>query len=649
MPSEQSPVAASGPATPSGWEVEGRTLHLKAGSQRITPTAEEVYALVFEDSSFFRGERIALAPEPSDPSFSRYPARLIVRIVHDAIAPGAGLLARLEAAAGERFVAIPAQDGCDHVIIDGRWYPLAPGALDLVRQTLAGSGVGLEPSLSLRQYLDLRKLSASHDWIIDETTGREGPPGQDVERSEADLISFRGQLYPYQRSGWQWLTYVWQEGLGAILADEMGLGKTIQIIALLASPERDAAAPSLIVAPGTLLENWRREIAKFAGGLKTVIHQGADRSGDYRTLHPYDVVITSYDTVVRDGSMFRMIDWRIVILDEAQAIKNPDTKRTRAVKELRRRTGIAVTGTPLENRLRDLWSLTDFAIPGYLGTIDEFEHRFADDEGGAAALEPLISPIMLRRLVNEVAKDLPERINIPQALTLSEDEAQTYEMVRQQTLAEYGGSAALVALGRLRMFCAHPMLLDDAPWSLEQAAGFTKTRRLFEIVDEVFARRQKILVFTSYNRMADLIVRIVRQRYGTYADVINGSTPVAGRQDVVDRFSEEAGPALLALNPKAAGAGLNITAATHVVHYNLEWNPAVEDQASARAHRRGQTRPVTVHRLYFADCVEDVVNDRLARKRGLAEAAVAGVDGSEADRADIAAALHRSPVASTAS
>jgi SNF2 family DNA or RNA helicase len=251
---------------------------------------------------------------------------------------------------------------------------------------------------------------------------------------------------------------------------------------------------------------------------------------------------------------------------------------------------------------------------------------------------------MLRRLVSEVARDLPERIVISQAVNLTEAESNAYETVRLNTLAEYGGAAALVALNRLRMFSAHPMLLEDTPASLDAVLSFSKTKRLFEIVDEVFSRRQKVLVFTSYNRMADAIVRVVRERYGFYGDVINGSTPVEDRQRVVDSFSEHIGPGLLALNPRAAGAGLNITAATHVVHYNLEWNPAVEDQASARAHRRGQDRPVTIHRLFCADSVEEVVNERLDRKRGLASTAVVGVEGSEEDRKDIIRAMQLTPL-----
>jgi SNF2 family DNA or RNA helicase len=625
------------------WTYEGNVLDIVAGGRALNARAEEIYAILFEQAAILRNLRIGRMNKPEGLSFSRYPAKLIAQIGKEG--NRGDLVCRIFAEAGDERVEIGVGDSApDHCLIGTRWWPLAAGAKQEVRALLASGGIEGPGEISLRQYLGLRKAGAGSPIFVDTTEQSPVHASFAIERSTEELISFRGNLYPYQESGWLWLSYMWREGLGAILADEMGLGKTIQLIALLASPEREEAAPSLVIAPSTVMENWRREILKFAPALKTQIHQGPARSGDYRTLLSTDIVITSYDTVVRDTSMFRMIDWQIVILDEAQAIKNPDTARAIAVKELKRRCGIAVTGTPVENRLRDLWSLCDFAIPGLLGDQASFEQRFADDRFGAAALEPLISPVMLRRRVSEVAKDLPERIDIPQVLSLSEDEGLQYEKLRLDTIAEYGPAGALVALTRLRMFCAHPLLLEDELPSITAALKFTKMQRLFEIVDEVFSAREKILVFTSYNRLGELIARIARERYGVMGDVINGDTQVTARQHVVDRFTEQTGSALLALNPRAAGAGLNITAATHVLHYNLEWNPAVEDQASARAHRRGQDRPVTIHRLYFGDSVEEAVNDRLARKRTLSEAAVVGVDGDAETIADVARALRMSPV-----
>jgi SNF2 family DNA or RNA helicase len=339
-----------------------------------------------------------------------------------------------------------------------------------------------------------------------------------------------------------------------------------------------------------------------------------------------------------------MINWSMLVCDEAQYIKNRDSLRARSVKKLRRSSAIAVTGTPVENRLTDLWSITDFVLPGYLGTAAEFEKRFEDDLHGATSLEQLASPIMLRRRVSEVAKDLPERIDIPQVIELEEDEAKAYEAMREEIAAQFGASATLVALTRLRMFCSHPWLVSGAPRTGDPA-GFSKYARLVDILDEIFQAGEKAILFTAYTEMTDILVADIAARFAVITGYIDGRLPIDERQPVIDRFSAETGPALLVLNPRAGGAGLNITAANPVIHYTLEWNPALEDQASARAYRRGQNRPVTVHRLFCGDTVEEVVDDRLARKRTLSEAAVVGVRGESDDYADILAALQRSPLA----
>jgi SNF2 family DNA or RNA helicase len=635
---------------PVRWHAKGDQLGLMIDGNFERLTADEIYARVFEGNSEFRGKPLDVAePDLKELVFVRYPAVLEAQINFNETSGGSGLTLSITAA-GENLLTQVSDlktRSADHVVIENVWLPFAPGAREEILQLLNRAGIADVGPLTLRQYLALRQEAGNAPWLKDNTTGRAIHPGINALPSADALTLFTGSLYPYQTAGWQWLTFIWRERLGAILADEMGLGKTIQLIALLASPERKLAAPSLIVAPGTLLENWRREILKFAPNLSTYMHEGAGRTGDYRDLTGHDIVISSYDTVVRDGSMFRMVEWQIVVLDEAQAIKNPDTKRAISVKKLRRNVSLAVTGTPIENRLRDLWSIVDFVLPGYLGDAESFALRFPDEMVNAAALEPLVSPIMLRRRIVEVATDLPPRIDIPQVLELTDIESLEYERTRQETLTQYSENATLVALTRLRMFCAHPMLLDDKPWTVDDAFGFSKFRRLFEIADEVFANGEKMLVFTSYNRMAALVEKTVRERYGYFADSINGDTPIPDRQGVVDAFTKVPGPALLGLNPRAAGTGLNITAATHVVHYNLEWNPAIEDQASARAHRKGQERPVTIHRLYYAGTVEEAMNDRLTRKRELSETAVVGVEGSAEDYSDIMRALQISPVRKT--
>ena len=338
-----------------------------------------------------------------------------------------------------------------------------------------------------------------------------------------------------------------------------------------------------------------------------------------------------------------MIEWHVVVLDEAQNIRNPDTRRAQTVKRLRREVSIAVTGTPVENRLRDLWSIMDFILPGYLGDLPDFEARYTDNDEDASSLEPLVSPVILRRRIQEVAHDLPPRIDIPEILELEDEEAIAYDEVRAVIHCKYGAAATLVALTKLRQFCAHPALLGE----YSQRHTYSKFDRTMALLGEVFARREKALVFTSYTAMADRIAAMVQSEFGVIAATIDGRLPIPERQPLIDQFTAYQGPAVLVLNPRAGGTGLNIAAANHVIQYNPEWNPAIEDQAAARAYRRGQRRPVTIRRLIVANTVEEVIDERLQRKRDVAGSAVVGVRGEQEDYRDIMAALTRSPLTST--
>jgi SNF2 family DNA or RNA helicase len=251
---------------------------------------------------------------------------------------------------------------------------------------------------------------------------------------------------------------------------------------------------------------------------------------------------------------------------------------------------------------------------------------------------------MLRRRVAEVAKDLPERIDIPQVIEFEHGDAQEYDRIRNEILTEFGASATLVSLTKLRMYCSHPWLLQEHLPSVGDPAEFAKYSRLVDILDEIFQAGEKAILFTAYTSMTDILVKDIASRFSVFTGYIDGRLPIDDRQPMIDAFSANPGAALLVLNPRAGGSGLNITAANHVIHYTLEWNPAMEDQASARAYRRGQTRPVTVHRLFCAGTVEEVVDDRLSRKRTISEAAVVGVRGESDDYNDIVAALQRSPL-----
>jgi len=611
------------------------------------PTADEIYRVAVELE-----QTENLPPLDSDGTaggiiFSKYPllAEIVIETMEENTFPPLCVSVR----AVDRKISVPLQDispeASDHVVFSGKWYPLVRSALEEVRDVLDKAEISLLGPITLRQYLNLRKLSVDSEIIRDESGEAANALRFKDEPDFPPPHSFSGTLFDYQKDGLRWLTVIASQGIGGILADEMGLGKTIQVIALLAAETSENRRPSLVVTPATLLENWRREIGRFAPSLRTLVHRGSDRTGFPSELRDCDTVVTSYDTLVRDSSLFRGVSWNIIVLDEAQAIKNPEARRTRVVKRIPRRVGIAVTGTPVENSLSDLWSLMDFILPDFLGTQSEFEATYRDNEAFASELDALVSPVLLRRRVADVAGDLPPRIDIPQALELGLRQAEDYEAVRQSVCHEYGEGESkrvtLAALVRLRMFCTHPALAGAL---LNDPIGDSvKYRRLVEILEEIFQTGEKAILFTSFQKMTDILLTDIPRRFGVPTTFIDGRTPVEDRQITVDRFSKVHGGALLVLNPRAAGTGLNITAANHVIHYNPEWNPAVEDQASARAWRRGQTRPVTVHQLFYADTVEEIMHDRLTQKRNLA-GKIEGTEGREDNMQQILEALKKSPI-----
>ncbi|WP_103174921.1 DEAD/DEAH box helicase [Paracoccus sp. SY] len=619
------------------WDLRGNELWLMdpAGQARV-PNTDEIYKALVE-----RKPAEDWVPTNCDGlRASPYPLMPVIAIRQDETGTPAYSIS-----ASSRGVTLQLQTSDlerGHHVAKGIWYPVDPASAGEVLELLQAADATTGPARSLKGFLAIRKAAIQGGVVEDGLAEMPISPFAFALASDDVPAGVNATLYPYQLSGWRWLKFLLAEGLGGLLADEMGLGKTLQIISALSDSGGAPLAPALIIAPGSLLENWRRELAKFAPHLKVLKHHGPLRTGRPADLQGHDVVITSYDNAVGDNSLFNMIHWKAVILDEAQNIRNPEAKRSKAVKRLRRDAGLAVTGTPVENRLLDLWSIMDFVLPGHLGDARTFEAKFPDDREGAARLEPQVSPLMLRRRVVDVAQDLPPRIDIPQVMELDETEVVAYDAERNRIAAEYGAAATLVALTSLRRFCAHPALMDGSAATADPMS-FSKFRRLDEILDEIFSKSEKVIVFTSFTAMADMIAQHVKRRFGAFAGVIDGRLPIDDRQPLIDRFSSIQGGAALVLNPKAGGAGLNITASNHVIHYNPEWNPALEDQASARAYRRGQTLPVTVHRLLVADTVEDVVDERLTRKRELSNTAVIGVEGRDDDYGDIVAALSRSP------
>ncbi|WP_310621269.1 DEAD/DEAH box helicase [Flexibacterium corallicola] len=445
---------------------------------------------------------------------------------------------------------------------------------------------------------------------------------------KTDILGLNANLFPYQARGVQWMNQTIASTGGLILADEMGLGKTLQIIALLLLDPPSELAPALIVCPTSLIANWVREIKKFGPSLSVLVHRGPNRTGVFRGLQRSNLVITTYDTMVNDIAIFSAFEWSWVICDEAQAIKNPDSNRRQAIVSIPRQRTIPMTGTPVENTLMDLWSLMDFAIPGLLKSRKEFQAKYPDSLESAREIGKISDPVTLKRRVADVADDLPERIDIDLPLELGEALADYYRDVREETLARYPVAGALVATLQLQLVCAHPWLrqgrTDDEDGefaeierSAEQPLLTPKMERTVELLYEAFANGRKVIIFALFNRLGDLIREAGKDLPEAYWGAINGSTDQSDRQIIIDEFSAYGGPACLVLNPKAAGAGLNITAATIVIHYTPVWNPALEAQASARAHRRGQTLPVTIYRLFYEDTVERVMLDRSGWKHEL--------------------------------
>lgn len=545
--------------------------------------------------------------------------------------------------AGEKYL-LPVVEckTIDYLILNSTCYFFSN--FDIYRDLFSNIDINFLTPISYTKYIELSNELRKANLTFEDNVLK------NIEEVKNDDSSFhiyglKANLFDYQKSGCNWLSFMYRNRCGCILGDEMGLGKTLQVIGLIGyMKEHSSRINALVVAPISLLENWKREIGKFYPSLKVLIHHGAKRTGYYKDFFDYDVVVTSYSNCQNDLSVLNMINWDLVALDEAQNIKNPYSNRAKLVKMINRKMSVAITGTPFENHLTDIWSLTDFVIPQYLGKLSGFKNTYEDNNESAIEIENYLSPIMIRRRVADVAKDLPERVDIPQALSMTEEEAQYYDGQRKKYATEELKSTRIDKIQGLRMFCTHPSVYKKSEVStdVDPIKYSTKYERTCEILDEIFQKGEKVIIFTSFNEMNRIFNRDIPRRFNVKVFSITGETNTNDRQTIVDTFSSLEEPTLLVLNPKAAGTGLNITAANHVIHYNLEWNPAVEDQASARAYRRGQTKTVFVYRLFYINTIEEVINDRINRKREISDLAVIGNQG-ETDQNDLIRVLKLSP------
>ena len=450
---------------------------------------------------------------------------------------------------------------------------------------------------------------------------------------------FRGELRPYQVRGMAWLAFMTQLGLGVCLADDMGLGKTIQTIALLLHDRErgELPNPALVICPTSVVGNWQREVQRFGPDLRVMVHHGTGRAGGEDLLEEarkHDLVISTYGLAWRDLEDLRQVPWTYVFLDEAQNIKNPSTKQARAVRRLQGARRAALTGTPVENRLSELWSIMSFLNPGYLGGFDRFRRTYAvpieryQDDEALDELRTLVQPFILRRVKTDplVIQDLPEKFDAKVYCNLTREQATLYEAIVRDAMASIDGGdegmarrgRVLAMLTRLKQVCNHPALMLGDGSSIGRRSG--KVNRLSEMLEEVLAVGDRALVFTQFAQMGHLLQRYLQELFQQEVLFLHGGTPQKRRDEMVTRFQEdENAPSIFLLSLKAGGTGLNLMRANHVFHFDRWWNPAVENQATDRAYRIGQRRDVQVHKYVTVGTLEESIDALIESKRELAE------------------------------
>jgi len=457
-----------------------------------------------------------------------------------------------------------------------------------------------------------------------------------------------GQLRPYQVRGFSWLAFLRQWGLGACLADDMGLGKTIETIALILYDleEGRADGPVLVLCPTSVVGNWGREIARFAPSLRVMVHHGGDRASGEEFLTQAcqaHVVISTYALARRDEETLREVEWAGVVLDEAQNIKNPSAKQTQAIRRLPAGYRVALTGTPVENRLSELWSIMQFLNPGYLGSQKLFRTRFArpieqyQDQEAAARLRKLVQPFVLRRLKTDstIIQDLPEKLENKVYCTLTPEQATLYQAVVEDAMRQVEEAEGIQRRGlvlsmllRLKQICNHPAQFLGDGSSLPGRSG--KLARMGEMLEEVLSVNERALVFTQFAEMGALLQTYLQELFGGEVLFLYGGTPAKRRDRMIARFQEERrlqGPAIFVLSLKAGGLGLNLTRANHVFHFDRWWNPAVENQATDRAFRIGQTKDVWVHKFVCGGTLEERIDELIESKKALAESVIGAGEG----------------------
>lgn len=465
--------------------------------------------------------------------------------------------------------------------------------------------------------------------------------------SQADVPlpkGLRADLRPYQARGFAWMYRNSQIGFGSVIADDMGLGKTLQVIATLLKYKEEGAInareKAVVVAPTGLLTNWLAEFEKFAPSLQVLLYHGTNRELDKSA--EFDILLTSYGVVRADANLLKKRKWQLVVIDEAQNIKNQDTAQSKAIKSIKANTCIAMSGTPVENRLSELWSIMDFANKGILGNLSEFSEVYGNpiqnqnDREAANKLKLVTAPFMMRRLKSDrsIISDLPDKIEIDSFGSLAKEQATLYQKTLQEAMATIEGvegvdnkslfvrqGLVLQMILALKQICNHPtQFLKNR---VMDATLSGKMDLLFEKLDAINEANEKVLIFTQFTEMGTMLARFIGERYGEAPLFYHGGCTLKQRKEMVDRFQNNRADRIFVLSLKAAGTGLNLTAANHVIHYDLWWNPAVEAQATDRAYRIGQKNNVMVHRFITKGTFEERINEMIQSKKALADLTVA--------------------------
>jgi SNF2 family DNA or RNA helicase len=537
------------------------------------------------------------------------------------------------------------------VRLRGRWVQFSEIDMQTIREYLAGKW---KQQCNLQELIKVTlgwpesrpgvtvsiRLPEPVSRLVDELSGKaayeelEAPPG------------LCGQLRPYQRRGFSWLAFLGKLGFGACLADDMGLGKTVQTLALLLRNWETEKRPTLLICPVSVIPNWEKEVARFAPSLPFMRHHSGDRlvnAAEFAdAARRRALVFSSYNLLARDAELFQPISWAGIILDEAQNIKNHHTQQSRAARSLTAGFRIALTGTPIENHVGDLWSIMDFLNPGFLGTRSEFERRFLvpihkhGDVRAQELLKRMTTPFVLRRMKTDktIAPDLPEKMEWTVFCNLTREQATLYEAALQDAMKDIERRAGierkglvLTLLTKLKQICNHPAhFLRDNSLIIGRSG---KLSRLTEMLEEVLQSNERALVFTQYKAMGDIIDRHLRATFGVETPFLHGGISLKQRSQTVERFEKDMdGPPVFILTHKVGGTGLNLTRATHVFHFDRWWNPAVERQATDRAHRIGQTRIVQIHKLICAGTLEEQLDAMLENKSAVASRIISSGESS---------------------